>query len=206
MMGFSGYRRYLMTIRPGRRKSPTLLSYSIGRNRCWPECQTVRFTSSLIPELTLQPTPTGSPVTPHPRFSSGSTGQSWCYAAIALLRAHVREEYEAVRDVAFPGQTPVLLLVPALPAAGRVTIDGIHSLEHNGRRVPLHKTEYASDGAFAYRSARLLDWADERSDGLFKAARGSELGLAELRSRGEVAVREMLETSDRSAWTSHLRS
>ncbi len=113
----------------------------------------------------------------------------------STLRAHVREEYEAVRDVAFPGQTPVLLLVPALPAAGRVTIDGIQSLEHDGRRVPLHKTEYATDGAFAYRSARLLDWADERSDGLFNAARGSELGLAELRSRGEVAVREMLETS-----------
>jgi uncharacterized protein YgbK (DUF1537 family) len=106
----------------------------------------------------------------------------------STLRAHLREEYEAVRDVAFPRLSPALLLVPALPAAGRVTIDGIHSLEASGRRVPLHETSYAKDGRFSYSSARLLDWAEERSSGLFAAATGTAPGLAEIRSVGGLAV------------------
>jgi uncharacterized protein YgbK (DUF1537 family) len=113
----------------------------------------------------------------------------------STLRAHLREEYDAVRDVAFPGLTPALLLVPALPAAGRVTIDGVHLLEREGRRTPLHETEYATDGDFAYRTSRLLDWADERSHGFFAAANGTELPLAELRARGSAAVHEALMAS-----------
>ncbi|MFQ5426168.1 MAG: four-carbon acid sugar kinase family protein, partial [Gaiellales bacterium] len=61
----------------------------------------------------------------------------------STLRAHLYEEYRAVRDVAFPGREPVLMLVPALPAAGRITVGGVHLLETNGDRMPLHETEYA---------------------------------------------------------------
>ena len=113
----------------------------------------------------------------------------------STLRAHLREEYDAVRDVVFPGLTPTLLLVPALPAAGRVTVDGVHLLERSGHRTPLHQTEYATDGDFAYRSSRLLDWAEERSHGLFPAANGSEVPLAELRARGGAVVHEALAAS-----------
>src|SRR5207248_3577804 len=79
----------------------------------------------------------------------------------STLRAHLLEEYLAVRDAAFPGRTPPLLLVPALPAAGRVTVGGVHLIERDGRRTPLHETEYAADPSFAYRDARLLQWADD---------------------------------------------
>jgi len=99
----------------------------------------------------------------------------------STLRAHLREEYEGVRDALFPGEQPVLLLVPALPAAGRITLGGIHLLRDGGAVVPLADTEYARDGPFAYSSSRLLDWADERSGGLFPADDGVELHLAELR-------------------------
>ena len=58
-----------------------------------------------------------------------------------------------------------LLLVPALPASGRVTVGGVHMLERDGARVPLHETEYARDGALSYSSADLAAWADERSGG-----------------------------------------
>jgi len=108
----------------------------------------------------------------------------------STLRAHLREEYEAVRTAAFPHVAPTLLLVPALPTAGRVTVDGIHLLERDGTRTPLHETEYAHDGDFAYSSARLLDWADERSGGLFPAAGGVEIPLAQVRRRGGAAVYE----------------
>jgi len=54
----------------------------------------------------------------------------------STLRAHVWEEYEALRSVVTPGRAGVpLLLVPALPAAGRVTVGGVHMLERDGARV-----------------------------------------------------------------------
>src|SRR5262245_27068490 len=107
-------------------------------------------------------------------------------AAIVLrgdstLRGHLLEEVEGVASVVGRDRAPQLRLVPALPSAGRVTIGGQHLIERDGRRVPLHETEYATDGLFSYRSARLLDWAEERSAGLFRAADGREIHLDALR-------------------------
>jgi uncharacterized protein YgbK (DUF1537 family) len=110
----------------------------------------------------------------------------------STLRGHLAEEYLGLRDAVLPGETPPLLLVPALPSAGRVTIDGVHLIERDGRRVPLHETEYAADGVFAYNDARLLEWAAQRSGGLFLFRRGRELALAELRGRGSESVVEAI--------------
>jgi uncharacterized protein YgbK (DUF1537 family) len=89
----------------------------------------------------------------------------------STLRAHVWEEYDALRSVVAPGGSGVpLLLVPALPAAGRVTVGGVHMLDRGGERVPLHETEYARDGALAYSSADVARWADERSGGQLAAS------------------------------------
>ncbi len=96
----------------------------------------------------------------------------------STLRGHVGEEYQALRDGAFDGSDTALMLVPALPAAGRVTVDGVHRIERKGGSEPLHETEYARDGGFSYRSSRLLEWAEERSAGYFRAADGRELHLA----------------------------
>lgn len=111
----------------------------------------------------------------------------------STLRAHLLPEYAAVRDATAPGANPPLLLVPALPAAGRVTLGGRHWLIRGGRRIPLERTEFASDGAFAYDSSRLVQWADQRSGGYFAAAAGAEIGLAEIRAQGGAeAVRAAL--------------
>lgn len=112
----------------------------------------------------------------------------------STLRAHLLEEYRAVRDVVAPGSVPPLLLVPALPAAGRVTVDGVHLIDRGGVRTPLHETEYARDPSFAYRDAGLLAWAAERSAGFFPAAAGREVRLDALRRRGPAAVAEALAT------------
>ena len=57
-----------------------------------------------------------------------------------------------MRDVISPGAPGVpLLLVPAFPAAGRVTIGGVHLLERDGERVPLDRTEYATDAHLSLR-------------------------------------------------------
>jgi len=110
----------------------------------------------------------------------------------STLRAHLVEEYRAVCDAAFAGRTPPLLLVPALPHAGRITIGGVHLLERDGSRTPLHETEYARDPHLAYADARLVRWAEERSNGLFAASAGREIGLEQLRVEGPAAVASAL--------------
>jgi uncharacterized protein YgbK (DUF1537 family) len=103
----------------------------------------------------------------------------------STLRGHVWEEYDAVRRTISPDATGVpLLLVPALPAAGRVTLAGVHLLDRDGARVPLHRTEYATDGDLAYGDARLARWAEERSDGRLAAGDAIEIPLTEVRAPG----------------------
>lgn len=117
----------------------------------------------------------------------------------STLRAHLLPEYRGLRDAVYPGRDPILMLVPALPAAGRVTQDGVHYLERDGARVRLEATEYARDPDFAYTSSRLLDWAEERSNGFFPAAAGREVRLRALRERGRLAVRDALVELDHAA-------
>jgi uncharacterized protein YgbK (DUF1537 family) len=118
----------------------------------------------------------------------------------STLRGHLLQEYRAVRRAVHGdgGPAPVLLLVPALPAAGRVTLDGVQWLVDEHGRRPLHETEYARDGGFAYRSARLLEWADERTGGELAAEHGTEVPLARLRDEGAAAVREAILAAGRS--------
>jgi uncharacterized protein YgbK (DUF1537 family) len=106
----------------------------------------------------------------------------------STLRGHLREELLGLRAVVDPNGRAPVLLVPALPSAGRVTVGGVHLIVRNGARTPLHETEYARDGVFAYADARLLRWAEERSGGLLPAADGVELALDALRSGGADAV------------------
>ncbi|HEY7618261.1 MAG TPA: four-carbon acid sugar kinase family protein [Solirubrobacteraceae bacterium] len=114
----------------------------------------------------------------------------------STLRGHLEPEYHAVRDGLELRTSPPLLLVPALPAAGRVTIGGRHWLERHGARVPIAETEFAADATFGYRSSRLLEWAAERSNGMFAEEAGTELDLETLRgSRGADALADALLTA-----------
>jgi uncharacterized protein YgbK (DUF1537 family) len=116
----------------------------------------------------------------------------------STLRGHLHQEVLALAEVVAPGRLPPLLLVPALPSAGRVTIGGVHMLERDGRRVPLHETEYASDDVFAYTDARLLAWAEERTGGLMRSEDGRELHLEELRTGGPALVSTALRELERA--------
>ena len=92
----------------------------------------------------------------------------------STLRGHLLEEYRGVSATSIcPGEWPPLLLVPALPSAGRVTVGGVHLFERDGRRVPLHETEYARDGVFALRATRGCSRGRRSArDGLFAARAG----------------------------------
>ena len=98
----------------------------------------------------------------------------------STLRAHLRPEYEAVRDACFSAAPPHVL-VPALPAAGRITVGGVHWVERDGERTPVHATEYGADRNLGFRTSKLLEWAEERSDGYFAASAGREFHLDALR-------------------------
>jgi uncharacterized protein YgbK (DUF1537 family) len=100
----------------------------------------------------------------------------------------VLEEYRAVARVAHPDRCPVLVLLPALPTAGRITRDGVHHLRVGAEEVPVHQTEYARDGELGYGTSDLLAWAEQRSLGVFHAKDGAGLRLASLRARGTEAV------------------
>ncbi len=116
----------------------------------------------------------------------------------STLRGHVGEEYRAVREAAFANRAPVLLAVPALPAAGRVTRGGVHWLVSGDGERRLDETEYARDGAFSYSSSRLLEWAEERSGGELAAACGTEVPLERLRAEGSSAVAAAIVEAARS--------
>ena len=112
---------------------------------------------------------------PRRRWRDAPDAVSSC-AVTARCGVTCSRSIEAVAAVVAAGRIAPLLLVPALPSAGRVTVGGVHMIERDGRRVPLHETEYARDGPFAYRSSRLLEWAEERSAGLLRVGDGHELG------------------------------
>jgi uncharacterized protein YgbK (DUF1537 family) len=119
----------------------------------------------------------------------GVVREEWPHARIVLrgdstLRGHLRPEYEGIAG----SGSRVLLVVPAMPAAGRVTIGGTHFLVERGRRVPVSATEYARDKDFGYSSPNVLAWAQERSDGLFRQADGRAVPLADLRDTGAPAL------------------
>ena len=110
----------------------------------------------------------------------------------STLRGHVLAEYQGYRDTLASDAAPVLVVVPAMPDAGRVTRAGVHYLVRDGLAEPLGETEYSRDPVFGYRSSSVLEWADERSDGCFPASNGVRLDLDALRREGPDAVVEAI--------------
>lgn len=107
----------------------------------------------------------------------------------STLRGHVLEEFNGLTS-AVPQPPTTLVLVPAMPEAGRVTRNGVHfALDpESSRYVPIAETAYALDPRLGFVSSRLVDWAEERSHGRFRADRSVEVHLKDLRIRGEECV------------------
>jgi len=83
-----------------------------------------------------------------------------------------------------------VVIVPAFPDAGRVTIGGVHYTRGDGGSlIPVAETEFARDATFGYRSSELARYVEEKSGGRFAAAdvvvldlgvvRGGATGIAE---------------------------
>ena len=77
----------------------------------------------------------------------------------STLRGHVFAETDALVT-----DEPILFL-PAFPAGGRVTADGTHYVESDGRRVSAEQTEYARDPVFGFSRGDLAGYVQEQGDG-----------------------------------------
>jgi uncharacterized protein YgbK (DUF1537 family) len=104
----------------------------------------------------------------------------------STLRGHYPLEPDVISEtLAKLGEPAVdgVLLVPAFPEAGRVTIAGIHSVrEAAGKLVPVGESEFAKDATFGYSSSRLADYAAEKSAGQWRSHDVLALDLNAIRS------------------------
>ena len=76
----------------------------------------------------------------------------------STLRGHVFEETDV-----FAQPDDVIVFMPAFPAGGRVTREGIHFVSVDGVEVPAHLTEYADDPVFPFSTSVLIDYVREKS-------------------------------------------
>jgi len=76
----------------------------------------------------------------------------------STLRGHVFAETEVLL-----GADSLMLFVPAFPAGGRTTVDGVHLVRVGERTIPAHETEYADDPVFPFSTAVLEDYVAQRS-------------------------------------------
>lgn len=97
----------------------------------------------------------------------------------STLRGHIATEMHELGLARGVG-----LIVPAYPAAGRVTVDGVHYLQSGEVRTNVADTEFASDPVFGFVARTMADWI--RDSGTTNQVIG--VGLPELRKDGPAAL------------------
>lgn len=86
----------------------------------------------------------------------------------STLRGHFPLEPLVLADEARTAGQRVdgVVVVPAFPDAGRITVDGTHYAgSPEAGYTPVGETEYARDATFGYTSSHLPDWVAERAAG-----------------------------------------
>ena len=82
----------------------------------------------------------------------------------STLRGHFPLEPDTI--IAAAGPVDGVLVVPAFPDAGRVTVDGVHYCRAaDGRLLPVGESEYAQDNTFGYTASALAEWIVEKTGG-----------------------------------------
>lgn len=112
----------------------------------------------------------------------------------STLRGHFPLETETVSETlhSLRGiRTDGVVIVPAFPDAGRVTIGGTHYVRGtDGELTPVAETEFARDATFGFRSSHLADYVAEKTGR--PAGEVLQLDLATIRS-GTPGIADVLE-------------
>lgn len=101
------------------------------------------------------------------------------------------------------GSIDGVVIVPAFPDAGRITIGGIHYTRgENGTLIPVADTEFANDASFGFTHSSLADYVEEKSHGRIPASRVITLDLPLIRrgtpEAGATAIADALEAATAS--------
>ena len=103
----------------------------------------------------------------------------------STLRGHYPLETEVLKDTIekltekyFDGE----IIIPFFQEGGRYTINNTHYVQYDEELVPAGETEFAKDRTFGYKSSNIGDWAEEKSNGKYKAKDATYLSLADIRT------------------------
>ena len=109
----------------------------------------------------------------------------------STLRGHYPLETDVIAATvaAVTGEvTDGVVIVPAFPDAGRVTIGGVHYMrgtgEAAGKLTPVAETEFARDASFGFASSDLAEYVEEKSRGRYTAGSVIVLDLNIIRAAG----------------------
>jgi uncharacterized protein YgbK (DUF1537 family) len=92
----------------------------------------------------------------------------------STLRGHFPLEPDVIAgvlDQVNGVRTDGVVIVPAFPDAGRVTIGGTHYMRGDGGTLtPVAETEFARDATFGFTRSRLAEYVEEKSGGRYAAS------------------------------------
>ncbi|WP_141989726.1 four-carbon acid sugar kinase family protein [Rhodoglobus vestalii] len=103
--------------------------------------------------------------------SSGIT-VSFASRGDSTLRGHFPLETDVIAETvlaATGSSVDAVIIVPAFPDAGRITIDSVHYMRTSNGLTPVAKTEFARDATFGYANSNLRDYVAEKSHGRWAA-------------------------------------
>ena len=116
----------------------------------------------------------------------------------STLRGHYPLEPDVIAATvtAVNGEvTDGVVIVPAFPDAGRVTIGGVHYMRGTGadagKLTPVAETEFAKDASFGFANSEMAKYVEEKSQGRFPASDVIVLDLNIIRagaSAGDPAI------------------
>ncbi|MEK4444327.1 four-carbon acid sugar kinase family protein [Niallia sp. FSL K6-0077] len=122
-----------------------------------------------------------------------SRGDSTLRGHYPLETEVLKETIESGSNIKFDGE----VIVPFFKEGGRFTVDNIHYVQYEDYLVPAGETEFAKDRTFGYTKSHLGEWAEEKSNGEFKAENATYISLESLRAlEVEKITNQLLEVSD----------
>jgi uncharacterized protein YgbK (DUF1537 family) len=158
------------------------LFYILTNSRAMTEQQTTQVHIEIAQNIIKAAKATGM------RFQIISRGDSTLRGHYPLETLLLKEELEKGLDVKIDGE----ILIPFFKAGGRYTIDNVHYVKYEDELIPAADTEFAGDKTFGYKSSNLCEYIEEKTGGVYRAAKVKAVSLEQLRGAKLEAIEETL--------------